>query len=155
MARLFVTDKERNLFNSLAKELIQKVVQQKIIYYAISAEHTNSHDVYNESVKKSTYRPVEINARVLFKEPQQTTTQFSLDTQYSIEVYFHMHELQERNILPKEGDFLKFGKVIYEINKLTRPQIVYGQIEQEVMIKAECIVSRESNLKVLDDIPGF
>ena len=66
-----------------------------------------------------------------------------------------MHELQERNILPKEGDFLKFGKVVYEINKLTRPQIVYGQIEQEVMIKCECIVSRESNLKILDDISSI
>lgn len=155
MSRLFLSSKEIHFFNSINKELIQKIVQQKIIYYSVSEEHTKVNDLYQESIRKTVFTPVEINARVLFKEPEQTTGQFSIDTKYSIEVYFHMNELEERKIIPREGDFLKFGAVVYEIQKLTRPQITYGLIEQEVMTKAECIVSRKSNFDVVDDIKGY
>lgn len=155
MSRLFLSTKEIHFFNSLNKELIQKIVQQKIIYYSVSEEHTQVNDLYKESINKTVYVPVEINARVLYKEPEQTTGQFSIDTKYSIEVYFHMDELEQRKLIPREGDFLKFGTVVYEIQRLTRPQITYGLIEQEVMTKAECIVSRKSNFEVLDKIPGY
>lgn len=155
MSRLFLSTKEIHFFNSLNKELIQKIVQQKIIYYSVSEEHTQVNDLYKESINKTVYVPVEINARVLYKEPEQSAGQFSIDTKYSIEVYFHMDELEQRKLIPREGDFLKFGTVVYEIQRLTRPQITYGLIEQEVMTKAECIVSRKSNFEVLDKIQGY
>lgn len=155
MSRLFLSTKEIHFFNSLNKELIQKIVQQKIIYYSVSEEHTQVNDLYKESINKTVYVPVEINARVLYKEPEQSVGQFSIDTKYSIEVYFHMDELEQRKLIPREGDFLKFGTVVYEIQRLTRPQITYGLIEQEVMTKAECIVSRKSNFEVLDKIQGY
>lgn len=153
MSRLFVSDKELHFINSLNKELIQNVVNQKITYYSVSEEHTKSNDLYNESIHKTVFSPVEINARLLLKAPQQTTTGFSIDTSYEIEAYFHMDELLQRNITPREGDYMKWGKVVYEIKKLTRPQIIAGQIEQEMMIKAECIVSRKSNFDVVDNTP--
>jgi hypothetical protein len=99
------------------------------------------------------FNPVEINARLLFKSPEQTTTGFSIDTKYEMEAYFHLDELFQRNITPREGDFMKWGKVVYEIKKLTKPQIIAGQIEQEMMVKAECVVSRKSNFDVVDDTP--
>jgi len=154
MSRLFVGNREINFFNSLSKELIQKVVCQKVLYYSVSEEHTNSHRLYDEAIKKTTYRPVELNARVLFNEPNQTVGQFSIDTVYSIEVYFHQEELRERNLIPREGDFLKFGTIVYEIEKLNKPQITYGQVENNVMIKAECRVSRKSQFEILDDLKG-
>lgn len=150
---LFVTSREIDFFNHVAKELIQRVVSQRIIYYSVSEEHTKTHRLYDEAIRKTVFTPVEINALVLYKDPVQTSTQFTVDTIYSIEVYFHIHELKERNIIPREGDFLKFGHTVYEIEKLTRPQIVYGQIDQEVMAKAECRVSRKSQFEVLDSIP--
>jgi hypothetical protein len=152
--RLFVGQSEVDFFNGITKELIQKVVGQKIIYYAISEEHTNTHRLYDEAIKKTSWRPVEINALILFNEPLQTVTQFSIDTIYSIEVYFHIHELRERKVIPREGDFVKFGDILYEIEKLNKPQIVYGQIENQVMTKAICRVSRKSQFEVLDSIQG-
>ncbi len=153
MSRLFVSDKELHFINSLNKELIQNVVNQKITYYSVSEEHTKSNDLYNESIHKTVFSPVEINARLLLKAPQQSTTGFSIDTSYEIEAYFHLDELYQRKITPREGDYMKWGKVVYEIKKLTRPQIIAGQIEQEMMIKAECVVSRKSNFDVVDDTP--
>lgn len=149
---LFVTPREINLFNQINKELIQRIVAQKIIYYSVSQEHTKTNKLYDEAISKTIFQPVEINARVLYKTPDQTVGQFSIDTVYAIECYFHISELQERNIIPREGDFVKFGNTVYEIEKLTRPQITYGQIDHEVMVKADCRVSRKSQFEVLDEI---
>jgi hypothetical protein len=152
---LFVTNKEVSFFNHITKELLQRIVGQKVIYYAVSEQHTKTNDLYDEAIKKTVYRPVEVNALVKYNAPTQKATEFTIDTIYSIEVYFHIHELQERKVVPREGDFVKFGTIVYEIEKLTRPQIVYGQMNNEVMVKAECRVSRKSQFEVLDNIPGY
>jgi len=155
MSRLFVTDKEKRFFDSITKELIQKIICQKVIYYAISDEHTNTHRLYDESIRKTTFRPVEVNALVLFDDPIQNVGEFSIDTVWHIEVYFNVEELKERNLIAREGDFLKFGDITYEIEKLTQPQIVYGQIEKSVMIKSVCRSSRKGQFEVLDNLPGY
>ena len=155
MGRLFVGDREVAFFNLVTKELMQKIVCQKVLYYSVSEEHTNTHRLYNEAIRKTTFRPVDVNALVLFNEPVQTATEFTIDTIYSIEVYFFIEELQERNLIPREGDFVKFGDIMYEIEKLTKPQIVYGQVERSVMVKSVCRVSRKSQFEVLDNLPGF
>lgn len=145
---LFVGLQEIDFFNSVNKELIQKIVGQKITYFCVSEEHTQVNSLYNESISKAVYEPVEINALVLYEPPIQTSTNFSIDTIYSIEVYIHEYELTERNVLCREGDFVQFGNTIYEIKTVTYPQLVFGQINNKVMTKLTCIVSRESNFKI-------
>jgi len=151
---LFVGDREITFFNSVTKELIQKIVSQKVFYYSVSEKYTKVDDLYDEAIKKTVYTPIEINALILYNEPTQTASQWSIDTIYSIEVYFHIHELQERKVIPREGDFVKFGEIVYEIEKLTQPQMVYGQIDEKVMLKAICRVSRKSQFEVLDNLPA-
>ena len=148
MSRLFIDTKELDFFTSVNKELIQKIVGQKIIYYSISDEHTRTNDLYDEAVIKTVFTPVEVNALILYTDTVETTTKFSIDMIYQIEVYFYDNELKERNIIPREGDFVKFGEVFYEILQLTRPQITFGQIENQVMVKSICRVSRESNFVI-------
>jgi hypothetical protein len=152
--RLFVGEKEVKFFKSLNKELIQEIIGQKIIYYAVSEEHTNAHWLYEEAQKKSVYNPVEVNALILYKEPEQSVGQFSIDTIYYIDVYFYIPELKERLLDPKPGDFCKHGDILYEIEKITREQITFGQIDNEVMVHATCRVARKSQLEVFDGIPG-
>jgi hypothetical protein len=86
---LFVGDPEADFFNCVTKEFIQKVVSQKIIYYSVSDKYTKTHKLYDEAIKKTVFSPVEINALILYNEPIQTATQFSIDTIYSVEAYFH------------------------------------------------------------------
>lgn len=148
MARLFITDDEIEFFSHISKELIQDIIGQEITYYSINYENNVTNELYNESITKTVYSPVVFNALVMYNPPEQTTTNFSIDTIYNIEVYVHKHELDERNLLPREGDFCKFGKVMYEVKKITNPQITFGQIENEVMYKMECVVARESNFKI-------
>lgn len=148
---LFIGAKERAFFDGINKELIQRIVGQKIVYYSVSIEHTNVDELYNEAISKTVFIPVEINALIEFNEPIQSTTNYSIDTRYTISVYIHEKELKERNIEPVIGDYIKYGRVFYEVKTSISPQITFGQIENMVMRKLECIVSRESNFSILDE----
>lgn len=146
--RLFIGLPEINFINAIDKELLQDVVGQKIMYYAVSEQLTTSDDLYGEAIKKETYSPVEINALVRYNPPVQTVTQFHVDTSYNIEIFFHLHELNERNIEPKEGDFVKYGHQYYEVEQLTRPQIVFGQIDHKVQVRAVCRIARKGQFRL-------
>ena len=52
MSRLFITPREINLINDLAKEIVKDVVGQFIYYYPISTTKSNVHEIYEESPKK-------------------------------------------------------------------------------------------------------
>lgn len=151
MSRLFISNAEINFFNSIAKETVQKITGQEVIYYAVSEKHTKTNDLYDEAIIKTVYTPVRINALVLYNAPFQTNTNFSIDTQYSLELYFHKWELAERTIVCREGDFIQFGTIVYEIQTITEPDIVYGQIENKVMTKCTCRVSRQQQFNLVDN----
>ncbi|MDP3763695.1 MAG: hypothetical protein Q8Q92_03540 [bacterium] len=131
--------------------MIQKIIGQKIVYYSVSIEHTNVDELYGEAISKTVFTPVEINALVEFNEPVESTTNWSIDTRYTLSCYIHEKELKERNIEIREGDFVKHARIFYEIKTVTRPQLTFGQGENPVMAKLECIVSRESNFSILDE----
>jgi len=155
MARKFITSKELTLISNLNKELIQDFVGQEVIYYAISEEHTVSHRLYNESINKVWFSPVKINARVEWDNPGVDTTNFTLDSKYTLSVLFHTDELIDRNVKPKEGDFIEFGQIIFEITAVTQPQLVYGQIQNKILTKCMCVPSREGQMQIHSDSAQF
>ena len=147
MARKFITDHELAFISKINHELIQYVVGQEINYYAISVEHTKAHRLYNEAIKKTWNPPVKVNARVLWDNPNSVSTTLGVDSKYTAEIYFHTDELRERNVLPKEGDFVEFGQVFFEISSVTQPQLVFGQVNNKIMTKCVCVPSREGQFQ--------
>lgn len=87
--------------------------------------------------------------------PENPTTNFTTDVVYRIEVYFHNDELYQRNLTARQGDFIKWNKIVYEIQQLTLPQITYGQVEQEVMTKAVCQSVRKSLVDLDDNLKAY
>lgn len=155
MSRKFITTKELDYIAEINRELIQEYVGQTVIYYAISEEHTVSHRLYHESVHKTWFSPVEINALVAWDNPGVDTTQFTLDSKYGLDVYFHTRELVERNVKPREGDFVEFGQVVFEITSVTQPQLVFGQVNEKIMTQCRCEPSREGQMQVHGDSAQF
>ena len=70
MPRLFITPREINLINDLAKEVIKDVVGQKIYLFQISEAKSKIHDVYEESTEKIFDNPIELECLVEY-EPQK------------------------------------------------------------------------------------
>lgn len=147
MARKFATSRELNLIDRWNKELIQGTVQQEIIYYGISYEESRVHEVYDEAIYKEYYQPVRINARVEWDQGSTSVGRGTADSTYSCTVYLHHDECVERNISPREGDFLEFGQIVFEITTAGWAKPVYGQMNARLEHKLTCVSSREGQFK--------
>lgn len=155
MSRLFVTERELKLFSDITKEFIKDIVGQEIVYYDIAEESTNKDSLYLESDKKIFYTPIKIECLVSWNEQTTTTTNFGVDRTYSIEVYIHQDDLNEKEIKISEGDFLEFAGITFEILSLDQPNLIYGMDEHKVMTKLICKSTRRSNFNILEPETGI
>lgn len=147
MARKFVTEREATFVDRINKELIQGTAQQYLIYYAISYEESQVHDVYDESVRKEYLQPTRLAARVEFQQLATKTGRGHLDSQYQMVAHVHADELRDRNLRPREGDFVEYGQMVYEIASVLTNQPVFGQIQNKLEVELTCVPSREGQFK--------
>jgi hypothetical protein len=141
MAKKFVTQKELDLIDSWSRELIQDVVVQEVVYYAVHED--TSYNFYREAIKKVWYDPVKLTARVQYDQTQTVSGPMGNDAQFALEVYCHIDELRDRNLKPREGDFVEYDQVFYEITTVSEPQQVFGQANAHLMVKLTCTPARE------------
>ena len=142
---LFLGKKERDLVKQVNDELIERVIGQTIAYYPIDIERTNFHDLYGEALTKTFLPPVRVNALIEF---DGITTKYSsnigLDKESSITIHFHKRRLiEDQDLYVREGDFVLYGDILYEIVTLSEPKQLFGQIDHKLEISAKCIRARE------------
>ena len=141
---LFAGKKERDLVKQVNDELIERVAGQQILYYPIDIGRTNYHDIYGEAIEKTFLPPVRVYARVDWDGLKTATGNIGMDKDASITVYFHKRRLTEdQDLFVREGDFVLYGKIYYEIVSLAEPDQLFGQIDHKMAIIAKCIRARE------------
>jgi len=142
---LFLGKKERDLVKQVNDELIERVIGQTVVYYPIDIERTNYHDLYGEALKKTFLPPVRVHALVEFDGiTTKYNTNIGLDKDASITVHFHKRRLTEdQDLYVREGDFVLYGDIYYEIVTLGEPKQLFGQIDHRLEISAKCIRARE------------
>ena len=146
---LFTGKKEKDFVKQVNDEIIESVVGQTIVYYPISLEHTNFHDVYGEAVDKNFLNPVRVYAMVKYESQNTTTTPLGVDRIEKISVMFHKRRLTEdQDLFVREGDFIQYGNHLYEILSLTEPKWLFGQVDSKFEIAASCVRARESLFNV-------
>ena len=142
---LFVGQKEKDLVKQVNDELIERVIGQQVLYYAIDTERTDYHDLYGEALKKTFLSPVRVYALVEWEEFTSTYSQnIGIDQNASIVVHFHKRRLTEdQNLYVRQGDFVLYNDVFYEIMTLAEPTQLFGQPDTMVEISAKCVRARE------------
>jgi hypothetical protein len=137
---LFLGKKERDLVKQVNDELIEKVIGQQILYYSIDMERTDFHDMYGEAIEKTFLPPLRVYA--LVKVDEEATSYLSgvgTDSDSVITVNFHRRRLTEdQDVFVRQGDFILYGKIYYEIVKLSEPRKLFGQVDQTFEIAATC-----------------
>tara|TARA_B100000674_G_C37659048_1_gene831605 strand:+ start:239 stop:727 length:489 start_codon:yes stop_codon:yes gene_type:complete len=140
---LFTGKKERDLVKQVNDELIERVIGQTILYYPISQEKTNYHDLYGEAIKKTFLPPVRVYALVDWEGSDTTSTNFGIDRNATITVHFHKRRLTEdQDLYVREGDFVQYGDDYYEIVTLGQPNELFGQTKHKMEIVAKCTMAR-------------
>lgn len=147
MARLFITQREIDFFNDIAKEIVKDVIGQRIYYYPISEVKSKVHEVYNESLNKVFENPIEIDALVSDYEQTQKISNFGVDNTYSIEVFLHYKDLVDKGIIVSIGDFFSYGNNFFEITQTINLKNIHGLPEHRTGIKIQGTQVRESQFK--------
>jgi|TARA_R110000823_G_scaffold44901_2_gene115993 hypothetical protein len=142
---MFAGKKERDLVKQVNDELIERVIGQTVIYYPMDIERTNYHPLYGEAIVKNFLPPVRVYALVEF---DGIKTEFAagvgLDKSASITIHFHKRRITEdQDLYVREGDFVLYGDIYYEIVTLSEPTRLFGQIDERMEISAKCIRARE------------
>ena len=141
---LFTGEKEKALVKQINDEVIERVIGQQVLYYSVSVEHSEFHDVYGEAIKKTTLPPVRVYALVEFEGIKTETSDFGVDKRSTINVKFHKRRLgEDQNVFVREGDFVLYGDIYYEIVKLSQPRKLFGQVDQTFEISATCKRARK------------
>jgi len=131
MSRFFITQREINFINDIAKELVKDVIGQKIYFFPISEVKSNIHDIYEESPDKVFENPIELDALVKYDPQEVRTNRFGSEEYFTIEVYVHAKDLLDKEIEVLEGDFFSYGTVFFEIIKAPDTTTIFGQVEHK------------------------
>ena len=142
---LFLGEKERNLVKQINDEVIERVVGQQILYFSIDIEHSNYHPVYGEAIEKTFMPPVRVYALVEYGGVETAFLDgVAVDKKTTAVVKFHKRRLTEdQNLFVREGDFIKYGSIFYEIVKTNEPKQLFGQIDHKFEVVADCIRARD------------
>ena len=142
---MFLGEKEKNLVKQVNDEIIERVVGQQVLYFPVDIEHTNFHPLYGEAIKKTYLPPIRVYARVEYGGIEtKFVDNIGVDKDTPLKIMFHKRRLTEdQNLFVREGDFVKFGSLYYEIAKLIEPKLLFGQEDTQFEIIAECIKTKE------------
>ena len=142
---MFFGEKEKDLVKQVNDEIIERVVAQQVLYFPIDIDHTNFHPLYGEAIEKTFLPPVAVYARVEYGGVETVfMDNIGLDKKTTLKVMFHKRRLTEdQNLFVREGDFVKYGSIYYEIVKLNEPKHLFGQADNQFEIVAECIRARD------------
>lgn len=142
---MFFGEKEKNLVKQINDEIIERVVGQQVLYFPIDVDSTDFHPIYGEAIEKNFLHPIRVFALVEFQGVETSDMEsIALDKATKIKVNFHKRRLTEdQNLFVREGDFVRFGEIFYEIVKLLEPKILFGQPETRFEVGAECIRARD------------
>ena len=142
---MFFGEKEKDLVKQINDEIIERVVGQQVLYFPIDVDSTDFHPIYGEAIEKNFMHPIRVFALVEYQGVETSDMEnIALDKATKIKVNFHKRRLTEdQNLFVREGDFVRFGEIFYEIVKLIEPKVLFGQPETRFEIGAECISARD------------
>lgn len=144
---LFRSPKDLEFVKRINQELIEKVISEKITYYAISDQYSEK-NFYGESKEKVFDPPVEIYSLIEWLDQEITTTEFGQDIIYKIKVSILQKHLDDINIQPYEGDMVEYDSQKFEVTSIEVPQQIFGKALEDIGVQLNCVSVRESAFKV-------
>ena len=107
-------------------------------------ENTHYHPLYGEAVEKSFFAPIRVYALIMWEGFKTETTNFGIHRRPSIVIHFHKRRLTEdQDLYVREGDFVQYGDVFYEIISTDEPRQIFGQVDHKMEIEATCLKARQ------------
>ena len=124
---LFGKRRDIGLFNSIAKEFVNKIADEQVGYYKINLS-TTPKNIYGESTSKF-YNPPVLLKCLVSRSDQKTTSENNLvpDVNRAISYAFLRTALEESQIVPEVGDIIYWNGDYYEVDAVVENQLIVGK----------------------------
>ena len=147
----FVLGRDVDFFKSIARELVDDVIQNTIVLFKINMNETKV-NIYGEALNKTWYPGVEVFA-LINKEPETARYEgFGLDTDQNITFKLDRWMLEEKGIYPEVGDIIHWNEGYFEIDNTNEVQMVGGQSYNNFSVVCETFMVSKSNLNIEEKI---
>ena len=147
---LFLRDRDLDLFNTIAKDLVQDIIETPIYLYKLTVSSMTEDDLYGDSLNKVYYNPVIVYGLISHEDESSENTDAGIDTNQNITANFQRDILRTANVYPEIGDILEWNKSYYEIHNINENRLVAGQQDQNYNYTIQCFahLSRKSKLQL-------
>jgi len=143
----FLQTRDIEFFKSIARELVDDVVQNTIILFKINMNETKV-NIYGESLNKTWYPGVELYA-LYSKSPEDIVYEgFGPDMQQNITFKLDRIMCEEKDVYPEVGDIIFFDTSYYEIDNTNEIQFIGGSPDNNFSIVCETFMVTKSTLNI-------
>ena len=147
----FLQTRDIEFFKSIARELVDDVVQNTIVLFKINMNETKV-NIYGESLNKSWYPGVELYA-LYSKSPEDIVYEgFGPEMQQNITFKLDRIMCEEKNVYPEVGDVIFFDTSYYEIDNTNEIQFIGGSPDNSFSIVCETFMVSKSTLNIEERI---
>jgi hypothetical protein len=147
----FLQARDIDLFKSIAREVVDDVIQNTIVLFKINMNETKV-NIYGESLNKTWYPGVQVYA-LIDKAPESARYEgFGADTDQNVTFKLDRWMLEEKGIYPEIGDIINWNEGYFEIDNTNEVQLVGGQTYNNFSIVCETFMVSKSNLNIEERI---
>ena len=147
----FLQTRDIEFFKSIARELVDDVVQNTIVLFKINMNETKV-NIYGESLNKTWYPGVELYA-LYSKNPEDVVYEgFGPEMQQNITFKLDRAMCEEKNLYPEVGDIIFFDTSYYEIDNTNEIQFIGGSPDNNFSIVCETFMVSKSTLNIEERI---
>ena len=147
----FLQARDIDLFKSIARELVDTVIQNTIVLFKVNMNETKV-NIYGESLNKTWYPGVELYA-LYSKSPEDVVYEgFGPEMQQNITFKLDRMMCEEKNVYPEVGDIIFFDTSYYEIDNTNEIQFIGGSPDNNFSIVCETFMVTKSNLNIEERI---
>jgi hypothetical protein len=147
----FLQARDIDLFKSIAREVVDDVIQNTIVLFKINMNETRV-NIYGEALNKTWYPGVQVYA-LINKDPESIRYEgFGSETDQNITFKLDRWMLEEKGIYPEIGDIINFNDGYFEIDNTNEVQFVGGQTYNNFSVVCSTFMVSKSNLNIEERI---
>jgi len=114
---LFVTERDRKFLSKVNRELIDSIIESKILYYQLS-EQDNTTNIYGEASVKYFKKSYMIPCIIERGEQEYNYEDGKLDYDITLKVFFLRDYLLDYSIKMEIGNYIKYDNEFFEIDNI-------------------------------------
>lgn len=146
----FVSERDFRLFQHFNREIVDDIVDVKVVLYKIVVEQAAT-NIYGESVTKERYRGIRLNALIRYtKQVPSGDEGFGYDAQQEAEFRFVRKLLSDVDVYPETGDIIGYNDFFYEINNVAEAQLVASRPEYNHSVICETHLTRKTSINIVE-----